>query len=214
MRKLILKMSMSADGFVAGPNGEVDWMFPSMSEEGKAWILEMSRNAGLLAVGSRTLLQWAAYWPSSKDGLAPAMNQIPKVVFSRNAAGVRAAMTRALEDAEARATPGSKPDPQAVESWRSARIVTGDLVEEIARLKQEPGKDILASGGADFAQSLASAGVVDEYRLVVHPVVIGRGVSLFSRLTQPVHLELVEVEAFAAGTVAHVYRAKHGSNAP
>ncbi|WP_394827985.1 dihydrofolate reductase family protein [Pendulispora albinea] len=213
MRKLILKMSISLDGFVAGPNGETDWMIRSMSDEGKAWIVEALGNVGLLAVGSRTFQAMATYWPRSTDVLAPPMNQIPKAVFSRTGTNIEVATTRALEDARARALPESKPDPQALEGWRSARIVTGDLFDAITRLKQEPGKDIVAFGGVELAQNLASLGVIDEYRLVVHPVAVGKGLPLFSRLTAPVDLELVELKAFKTGTVAHVYRARPTSRA-
>jgi dihydrofolate reductase len=78
--------------------------------------------------------------------------------------------------------------------------------DEIARLKAEPGKDIIAHGGASFAQSLVRFDLVDEYRLVVHPVVLGRGLPLFSQAEAPLVLELVELVRFPKGTAAHVYK--------
>ncbi len=87
--------------------------------------------------------------------------------------------------------------------WEGSRVVSGDLVEEISRLRQQSGKDILAHGGASFAQSLSSLGLVDEYRLIVHPVVLGSGLPLFA---SPMDLTLVTTTAFSGGAVAHVYR--------
>ncbi len=138
------------------------------------------------------------------------MNQIPKVVFSRSgSAGVGAqSTTRALADARARATSPSGSEPGVIESWSTARVATGDLAEEVARLKQEPGKDVLAHGGATFAQSLVRLGLVDEYRLLVHPVALGRGLPLFSGLAAPIDLDVVEVKSFRGGAVAHVYRTR------
>jgi len=192
MRKLILKMSMSLDGFVSGPNGEEDWMAPSRSEDGAAWVLETLSQAGVHAVGSRSFRLWAGYWPTSTHPMAAPMNDIPKVVFTRQKSFDLLAGGPALEPAAA--------------SWASARIANGDLTEEMRRLKEEPGKDILASGGAGFARSLVQLGLVDEYRLVVHPVALGSGIPLFADLPQPLHLELVGTTQFRAGAVAYVYR--------
>ncbi|HEX7690484.1 MAG TPA: dihydrofolate reductase family protein, partial [Burkholderiaceae bacterium] len=87
-----------------------------------------------------------------------------------------------------------------------AEVVAGDLAAGIARLKSQPGRDILAHGGAGFARSLIAAGLVDEYRLVVHPVVLGRGLPLFSELAQPRRLHRVATTAFPGGIVADVLR--------
>ncbi len=91
-------------------------------------------------------------------------------------------------------------------TWTDATVASGDLAEEIARLKQQPGKDILAHGGARFAQSLVKLGVIDEYRLLVHPVALGSGLFLFSTLAKTIHFTLLSMTAFSAGAVAHVYR--------
>ncbi len=206
MRRLVLKMSMSVDGFVGGPNGEIDWIFRSMSDDGAAWTLESIRHAGVHAMGSRTFRDMAAYWPSSTEPFAAPMNEIPKVVFSRAGAPGGASNTRALADARAQANATSEPSPAVLRSWTDARVLHGDLAEEVARLKSEPGKDIVAHGGASFARSLVGLGLVDEYRLLVHPVALGRGLPLFSGLNAPADLELIEARSFRSGVVAHVYR--------
>lgn len=211
MRKLILKMSVTMDGFVGGPNGEIDWLFKSMDDQATAWTVDFLWQVGAHLMGSATFRDMAAYWPSSTEPFAAPMNQIPKVVFSTR--GVPAGngadgTTRALADARAQAS-GARRDvgPTALnESWTSARVLGGDLGEEIARLKRESGKDLLAHGGARFAQSLIKRGLVDEYRLLVHPVALGRGLPLFSGLSSPLDLQLVEAQAFPRGAVAHVYR--------
>jgi riboflavin biosynthesis pyrimidine reductase len=100
MRRLILKMSVSVDGFVAGPNGEVDWIFPTLDEGTTRWLAETLSRAGAHLMGSRTFRDMAAYWPRSVGPIAGAMNDIPKVVFTRSGrAGLAGATSRALQDA-------------------------------------------------------------------------------------------------------------------
>ncbi len=205
MRKLILKMSMSIDGFVGGPNGEIDWIFKSMDDQAAAWTIEKIWQAGLHAMGSRTFRDMAAYWPTSTEPFAPPMNEIPKVVFSRGELQ-RSGSTRALADARAQSAGGPARAVPAAESWLNARVARGDLAEEIARLKLEPGKDVIAHGGASFAQSLVQLGLVDEYWLLTHPVALGRGLALFAKLHAPLDLELVDSRSFPRGTIARVYR--------
>jgi len=108
MRKLILKMNISIDGFVAGPRGEIDWIFTNL-DDAKSWIVDTLWQAGVHIMGSRTYADMAAYWPASTDVLAAPMNQIPKVVFSRTG---KAATTKALEDASRMA-----PVEKAGASW-------------------------------------------------------------------------------------------------
>jgi dihydrofolate reductase len=207
MRKLILKMSVSIDGFVGGPNGEIDWIFKSMSDEGAAWTIEKISQAGVHAMGSRTFRDMAAYWPTSTEPFAAPMNEIPKVVFSRGDLQ-RSESTRALADARAQSAGAPTRSVAAAQSWTDARVVKGDLTEEIARLKQEPGKDIVAHGGASFAQSLVQRNLVDEYWLLTHPVALGRGLPLFAKLPAPLDLELLDCRTFPRGAVARVYRTR------
>jgi dihydrofolate reductase len=172
-------------------------MFPSRSEDGAAWVLETLWQAGVHAMGSRTYHAMAGYWPTSTDPMAAPMNDIPKVVFTRQ-------KSFDLQPGHG-GTPTEEPSVAAA-SWASARIADGDLAEEMRRLKEEPGKDILAQGGAEFARSLVRLNLVDEYRLVTHPVALGSGLPLFSDLPEPMHLELVIRTEFRVGAVAHVYR--------
>jgi dihydrofolate reductase len=215
MRKLILKMSMSIDGFVAGPNGEIDWLFRLPDDEATAWTVAAIGSAGIHAMGRKSWQDMAAYWPTSTEAFAPAMNDLPKVVFTRAGLGADArATTRGLEDARAQGNATKAADPEVVRGWTHPRVAAGDMADEVARLKQEPGADIVAHGGASFAQSLVQLDLVDEYKLLIHPVALGRGLPLFARATRPLDLALVDVKAFPKGAVAHVYArrndAKHG----
>lgn len=212
MRKLILRMSMSLDSFMCNPEGAVDWLFSSMDEPATAWLLERLWGVGVHAMGSRTFRDMAGYWPFSTEPFAAPMNEIPKAVFTRNrsfdpASG--APHTRAIRDAEAAraAAGGGSTAPSAAigESWKQPGVYAGELAEEMARLKQQAGKPILAHGGVSFAQSLVQTGLVDEYWLLVHPVALGKGRGLFAELQRPVPLHLVSATGFPGGVVAHVY---------
>ena len=208
MRKLILKMSISVDGFVGGPNGEIDWLFRNMDESVTDWIVETLCQAGVHIMGSRTFYDMASYWPYSTEPFAAPMNEIPKVVFSKKRTVEplsKAPTTRAFKDATA-AEKSLAATSSQLASWNNARVASGDLTEEINLLKRESGKDILAHGGASFAQSLAKSGLVDEYQLLVHPVILGAGLPLVSAVTKPVYIKLVTTSLFKSGAVAHVYR--------
>ncbi|RDD83734.1 dihydrofolate reductase [Dyella tabacisoli] len=206
-------MSVSLDGFVGGPNGEIDWIFRTMGDPTAGeWIVNTLREAGAHMMGSRTYYDMAAFWPYSDSPLAPAMNDISKIIFSRK--GIKDGTqvdrtTRALADAKADrigGRPGVTPTAVVLQSWAEPTVASGDLAEEVLRLKEQPGNFILAHGGAQFAQSLVASGLIDEYRLVIHPIVLGRGQPLFSRLYSPVDLRLISTTPFGSGVVATVYQ--------
>lgn len=199
MRELILKMSMSLDGFVSGPAGEVEWIF-SGDQEAIAWSVETVWNASLHIMGSRTFQDMAAFWPTSTAVFAPPMNQIPKAVFSKQGPAV-------LKGANANAgsTQSGQLQPGA-ESWGEATVASGDLAGEIARLKTGDGKPIIAHGGGGFARSLIKQELVDQYVLLVHPVVLGKGVPIFSEVAPARRLKLISATAFPGGSVAQIYR--------
>ncbi len=192
MRELILTMSMSLDGFVGGPDGEVEWMFGG-DQEAKAWKLESVWNASLHIMGSRTFRDMAAFWPTSTDVFAPPMNQIPKAIFSKQRLAIlnAAAANKGLQ--------------RGAESWGEAYVATGDLANEIAKMKAHDGKPIRAHGGADFARSLIAQDLVDQYALLVHPIALGNGLPIFSDVPKPRRLKLISSTAFPGGSVAQIY---------
>jgi dihydrofolate reductase len=192
MRDLILKMTISVDGFVSDLDGQNTWMFGT-DQEAKAWSVEYLWNASLHIMGSRTFNSMATYWPTSTDQFAPPMNQIPKAVFSRQGPAILR-KTAALDKASAG-------------NWAQAYVAGSNLAEEIAKLKAQEGKPIIAHGGVSFAGSLVAQGVVDQFALLVAPVVLGKGFPLFSELAGPTPLKLMSSKAFPGGAVAQIYRA-------
>lgn len=199
MRELVLKMTMSVDGFVSDLEGRNGWMFGT-DQEAKAWSVEFLWGAGLHIMGSSTFKGMAAWWPTSTDQFAAPMNQIPKAVFSRQGPAILAAA-----DGEAGTAKQLQP---GAESWTEAQVASGDLAEEIARLKAQEGEPIVAHGGASFARSLVAQGLVDRFALLMVPMALGKGLPLFSELAAPAALELVSSRAFPGGAVAQVYRAR------
>jgi dihydrofolate reductase len=178
MAALVLKMSVSLDGYVAPADGSTDWIAAGASDDRLSWTVETVSNAGAHLVGAATYAGWAGYWPGASGPFARPMNEIPKVVFSNSLASA---------------------------GWGETAIAAGDLAETVTRLKQErSGGYLLAHGGARFARSLVETGLIDEYRLVVHPVVLGAGERLF---LAPLTIKPVSTTVFTGGAVAHVFTA-------
>ncbi len=183
MRKLIYSMGVSLDGFIAGPGGEIDWSAPD--EERHRFHNEQVRELGAHLCGRR-LYEVMVYWetadqnPSASEyelEFARIWKDLPKVVFSKT-----------LEKVEG-----------------NARLVREGAAEEVAKLKEQPGKD-LAVGGAGLASTLMKLGLIDEYRLFISPVVLGGGTPYFPALDERIDLELVETRTFGSRVVYVRYR--------
>jgi dihydrofolate reductase len=172
-------MGVTLDGYIAGTGGEGDWGLPAEDPDVRAWKVASLRQVGTHIMGRVTYEEMAAYWPTATGDYADFMNSLPKVVFSQT-----------LPAAE----------------WPGSRIARGDLAEEIAALKGEPGGEIMAHGGAAFVQALSRLGLIDEYRLVILPVALGSGLPLFKDLPKPLRVDLAEARSFPDGTVIHVYQ--------
>lgn len=201
-------MELTVDGFVGGKDGEIGWMFESTDDEAASWIVETIGNAGLHIMGRRTFNDMKNWWPYSTEVFTAPMNAIPKAAFSRKGFA-DTNTTQAVKDAtlENEATQLKKQElVYHGDTWTNARLLTGDLAGEIKKLKLETGKDIVAHGGAGFAQSLIELDLIDEYHLVIHPVAIGQGLSIFATAPTPFKLELINVIPFKGGAVAHIYK--------
>ena len=198
MRELILKMFMSLDGFVGSADGNPGALMPPADPVGKAWNAERAWDTSLHLVGSRTFQMWAGYWPTATDEFAAPMNQIPKAVFSKRGPAILEA-ARVAQD-----KPGTR--QSGAESWAQAYVASGDLVEEVTKLKSQDGKPMFAYGGATFARSLIAHGLVDQFELAIIPIVLGQGLPIFNELTHPRRLNLISSKAFPKGTVVQVYR--------
>jgi dihydrofolate reductase len=179
MRRLVLQMGVTVDGYVAGPGGEGDWGLPAEHPDVRDWKVASLGKVGTHIMGRVTYEQMAAHWPAASGDYATSMNNLPRVVFSKT-----------LPAAE----------------WAGSRIARGDLAAEIAALKAESGGEIMAHGGAAFVQALSRHGLIDEYRLVILPVALGNGLPLFKDLAKPLRVELSEARSFPDGTAIHVYQ--------
>jgi dihydrofolate reductase len=179
-RRLILCMSVSLDGFVARPDGALDWFLEPRSDEPRQdarrhqATLELLGQIGLIVLGRGAYEDMARGWPGSENPMAVLMNTLPKVVFSRTLPSV---------------------------SWSNARLARGPVEEELPALKAQDDRDMICFGGARFAHALAAHELIDEYRLTVHPVALGAGLPLWHGLPQPQRLRLVSSTMYADGSV-------------
>ena len=179
MRRLILFNMMTLDGFFEGPGHNIDWH--TVDEEFNQFAIEQLAEAGALVFGRVTYELMAGYWPTSgaiadDPAVAGLMNAIPKIVFSRT-----------LEAAP----------------WNNTRLIQGGLEAEMRRLKEEAGRDLFIFGSAELASELTRIGLIDEYRVMVSPVILASGTPLFKG-TQ-LKLKLLRSRTFAIGNVLLVY---------
>lgn len=194
MRKLILKMSMSLNGFVSGPNGELHWMSAKDNGAAKEWQLARAWDASLHIMGRKTFNDMKRHWPTSTDAYAAPMNSIPKAYFSTGAA-----------DAQQTNNANEEKDEGDIASWIAAPRLMGGLDSEIRKLKEGEGKPIIAWGGAGFARSLVPTGLIDEFQFLVYPVALPTGLEIFSKLDKPLNIELTALERFGSGVVAKTF---------
>jgi dihydrofolate reductase len=183
MRNVVLMMTASIDGYVAAPHGHAGGM--PEPEDLKQWKLDRIRRAGTHIMGRVTYEEMASFWPTSTDDYAAPMNEIPKVVFSKT-----------LQDA----------------SWPDSSVASGAIADEVAKLRGQPGGEIIAWGGAGFAQALSREGLVNEYAIVTQPVAYGGGLPLFRDLPDALHLTVVEAKTYSSGTTLHPYVPKGWGN--
>ncbi|MEV5954922.1 dihydrofolate reductase family protein [Streptomyces sp. NPDC051987] len=186
MRSVTCSMGISLDGYVVGPDGEFGWTAPD--EELFRFVTEEIRQAGVHLLGRR-LYETMLYWETadrnpalgfSTTEWAALWRALPKVVFSTTLARVRG----------------------------NARLAAGGLVEEIERLRAEPGDGDIAIGGPTLAVQAAEAGLIDEYRVRVHPVLVGGGLPFFPRGERRVDLDLVESRTFPSRVIGLRYRVR------
>lgn len=180
MRPLVLQFWISVDGYSCDEGTELFQVMQELSSDDleDEYFVNRLRQAGTHVMGRVTYESMAEFWPKSDNPVAGPMNDIPKVVFSRT---LRSA------------------------NWPESRIASGDTAAEIARLKAEPGGEIVAHGGVSFARSLVHLGLVDEYRLWVLPAAVAQGEPLFTGLARPLTLRLLACRAFGSGTLELVY---------
>ncbi|MCX6149620.1 MAG: dihydrofolate reductase family protein [Ignavibacteriales bacterium] len=159
-------LRVSLDGYIRAADGDLSWIFHTYDDELKSWEVDLLWQAGTHIMGCNLYDEMAAYWPASNEAFAPPMNEIPKVVYSKS-----------MKQAD----------------WKDTQVYNGDLVKGIAQLKQEPGKEILVHGGASFIHSLSKYGLIDEFKLILHPLFLTGGLPLFKETTS---LKLLQTSTF------------------
>lgn len=176
MRSLILSMMVSVDGYIEGENRELDWHV--WDDELERHMTQFFTTVDTMIFGRVAFELMISYWPTATDSIAPQMNTLPKLILSNT-----------LQ------TP----------IWNS-QILNGDIAGKIKYLKQQSGKDIVVFGGAGTAQTLMNLELIDEYQLIVNPVVLGSGRPLFKVGSERLNLKLVNSVAFKCGNVKLYYK--------
>jgi dihydrofolate reductase len=176
MREVVASLFLSLDGVAASPQ---TWHFPYANDEMGVVVGKGMASADAFLLGRRTFEEWRAYWPSQENPMAEVINSLPKYVASRS-----------LRD------PG----------WANSVVLGPDVAGEVRKLKEQAGKEIAVVGSATLVRSLLHDRLVDELRLLVHPLLVGGGGRLFDDETTGLPLELVESETFANGVLNLVYR--------
>jgi dihydrofolate reductase len=182
MRKIILSNLMSLDGFFEGLNKELDWFVVEQE------FFEFARNqlfeVDTILFGRVTYEMMAGYWPHTTDNdpvITDRMNNLPKIVFSKTLSKVE---------------------------WNNSSLVKENVAEEIARLKQQPGKDMVIFGSGKLVSYLTQQGLIDEYRVILNPVILGTGNPLFKDLHDKLDLKLLHTKVLGSGVVILYYEPK------
>ena len=183
MRRLISFTQVTLDGYFTGRNGDLSWAHDANDAEFNEFVDGNATAGGVLLFGRITYELMVSYWPTpaalERDrAVAEGMNKLPKVVFSRTLDKV---------------------------SWNNTRLAKGDLATEVRAMKQEPGEGMVILGSGSIVSQLAEAGLIDEYQIVVKPVALGEGRTMFEGLKQKLNLKLTKMRAFTNGNVLLSY---------
>jgi len=186
MRKIIAFTNVSVDGYFAGPDGEIDW-FKSNDDEDRQFTLSQAKPSATLVFGHTTYEMMARYWPTPDAGkndpiVAGVMNSVKKIVFSKTMKPV-------------------KDGPV----WKNVTVLREIKKEEITGLKEQGGGDFAILGSGTIVQQFANLGLIDEYHLLVSPVILGVGKSLFGGVNT-MNLKLLDIRTFRNGKVFIKYR--------
>lgn len=181
MRKVILQMNTSIDGYVAKQDGNIDWIFENSGEEGFKLAEKLLEGSDLILIGRGMSKEFLDYWPKQTSDFANRINSLPKVIFSRT-----------MKESDL--------------VWENVTIAK-DIEEKIKEEKGKPGKNIILYGGCGLATSFAKLGVIDEYYLPTVPVILGGGMHLFEGVDMKV-LKLIESTPTPSGEIINHYQTK------
>ena len=183
MRRVMVFNNISLDGYFTDANNDMSWAHKNADEEWNKFTSENASGGGVLLFGRKTYDLMVSFWPTKQaydmmPTVAEGMNNLPKVVFSRT-----------MDQA----------------TWNNTKLVKGNLIEEVSRMKSEPGDDMVLMGSGTIVSQLTQARLIDEYQLVVHPLVLGRGRTLFEGVKEQLPLKRVNSRAFGNGNVLLTY---------
>ncbi len=188
MKKLKLQVQMTVDGFVCGPNGELDWMEMNWDKGIMDYVNELTDSIDTILMGRKMTDGFITYWSDSvkkpndpEYPFAKKMVDIPKVVF-----------TKTLKKSE----------------WSNTKLATGNITEEVNKLKKQNGKDLIVYGGAGFVSSLIQNNLIDEYNLFINPAIIGKGMTIFGKINSQSNMQLLKSQTFDCGIVIIQYGCK------
>ena len=185
MRNLVYFMHTSLDGFVGGPNGEMNWI--SVDEEIFDFVAPLTANADTALYGRTTYEMMQGYWPTAGDQPNASKHDKEHSVWYKNIPKVVLSTTLSQDGLE------------------NTTVISEDLEENINQIKNQPGKNILIFGSPKASHSLLEAGLVDEFWLFVNPVLLGQGIPLFKGVNELVKLRLIESKTFSCGVIALHY---------
>lgn len=185
MRKLKLQIQMTIDGFIAGPNGEMDWMSFPWTEDINSYVTEITESVDTIILGRKLAEGFIPYWenvaknpndPDYEGGVK--YTTTPKIVFTK-------IITESI--------------------WENTEVANGTLEEEIGKIKSQEGNDIIVYGGGSFVTSLINAGLIEEFHLFINPTAIGNGMTIFKGLKEKLNLKLKMVKQFDCGIALTCY---------
>jgi dihydrofolate reductase len=183
LRKVIVFNLITVDGYFEGLNREIDWH--NVDEEFNDFAIQQLKEMDTILFGRVTYQLMESYWPKPEalqddPIVAGLMNQIPKFVFSRS-----------LKSA----------------NWQNTTLENGDVAETVASLKELPGKDLFVFGSSELISYLAQHDLIDEYRLIINPIILSRGNPMFKNLNERIQLKLIKTRVFNSGNVLLYYQA-------
>ena len=187
-RKLKLQMQMSVDGYIAGPNGEMNFMTWNWGDDLKKYVAELTNSMDTIILGRKLAEGFIPHWlaagedPSNPEyEFAKKMTDPRKIIF-----------TKTLDSVD----------------WKTTELAKDNFIEVINKLKNETGKDIIVYGGAEFVSNLIKKGLIDELHLFINPVAIGKGLSIFKNLKEKQDFKLLNSQSFECGINVLVYGLK------
>lgn len=183
MRKVSISNLVSLDGYIGGPNGEIDWFVSTVDKEFENYGIELIQSVDTMLFGRVTYQLMESYWPTAKPGaddqkVIDGMNNTFKIVFSKTLQNV---------------------------GWNNSKLSKGNLIEEVTELKEQEGKNIVIYGSGSIVSQLSPARLIDDYRIFVVPVLLGSGIPMFKENIARIQLKLVETKKFDSGIVLMHY---------